>query len=56
MFVAAGSLCDLIEAGEMSEGQMARVCRESLAALRYLHAQNKIHRDVKSGACTRHVS
>ncbi|CAG9309994.1 unnamed protein product [Blepharisma stoltei] len=34
--------------GMMTERQMAYICKEILLALRWLHKQNRIHRDIKS--------
>lgn len=33
---------------KMTEGHIALVCRDTLAALAYVHAQHRIHRDIKS--------
>lgn len=33
---------------EMTEPQIAYVCRETLRALNYVHSQNRVHRDIKS--------
>lgn len=43
-----GTLTDIIEECEFSEGQTAAVCRETLLALADLHARGIIHRDIKS--------
>mmetsp|Transcript_4412 Transcript_4412/g.4226 ORF Transcript_4412/g.4226 Transcript_4412/m.4226 type:complete len:84 (+) Transcript_4412:326-577(+) len=34
--------------GMMTERQMGYICKEILLALRWLHKQNRIHRDIKS--------
>jgi serine/threonine protein kinase len=47
----AGSLTDLISLNPerpMSETQIARVLREVLQALDFLHTHNRVHRDIKS--------
>lgn len=43
-----GTLTDIIEECEFSEGQTAAVCRETLLALENLHSRGIIHRDIKS--------
>jgi len=49
-YLEAGSLLDLIkESGPLSEPFVAYIMRELLSALAYLHAERKIHRDVKAG-------
>ncbi|XP_013871355.1 mitogen-activated protein kinase kinase kinase kinase 5 isoform X4 [Austrofundulus limnaeus] len=47
-FCGGGSLQDIYHVtGPLSEPQIAYVCREMLQGLDYLHAQKKIHRDIK---------
>ncbi|KAM9853604.1 mitogen-activated protein kinase kinase kinase kinase 5 [Aulostomus maculatus] len=47
-FCGGGSLQDLyMVTGPLSEPQIAFICREMLQGLDYLHAQKKIHRDIK---------
>ncbi|XP_007552530.1 PREDICTED: mitogen-activated protein kinase kinase kinase kinase 1 isoform X1 [Poecilia mexicana] len=47
-FCGGGSLQDIYHVtGSLSEPQIAYVCREMLQGLDYLHAQKKIHRDIK---------
>ncbi|XP_029025986.1 mitogen-activated protein kinase kinase kinase kinase 5-like isoform X2 [Betta splendens] len=47
-FCGGGSLQDVYHVtGSLSEAQIAYVCREMLQGLDYLHAQKKIHRDIK---------
>ncbi|KAM8769270.1 mitogen-activated protein kinase kinase kinase kinase 5 isoform 1-T1 [Acanthopagrus schlegelii] len=47
-FCGGGSLQDIYHVtGPLSEPQIAYTCREMLQGLDYLHAQKKIHRDIK---------
>ncbi|XP_011480565.1 mitogen-activated protein kinase kinase kinase kinase 5 isoform X1 [Oryzias latipes] len=47
-FCGGGSLQDIYHVtGPLSELQIAYICREMLQGLDYLHAQKKIHRDIK---------
>ncbi|XP_077422140.1 mitogen-activated protein kinase kinase kinase kinase 5 isoform X2 [Vanacampus margaritifer] len=47
-FCGGGSLLDIYSAtGPLSEAQIAYVCREMLQGVDYLHAQRKMHRDIK---------
>ncbi|XP_077396806.1 mitogen-activated protein kinase kinase kinase kinase 5 isoform X2 [Festucalex cinctus] len=47
-FCGGGSLQDIYSAtGPLSEAQIAYVCREMLQGVDYLHAQRKMHRDIK---------
>ncbi|XP_056297585.1 mitogen-activated protein kinase kinase kinase kinase 5-like [Pseudoliparis swirei] len=47
-FCGGGSLQDIYQVtGPLSEPQIAYICREMLQGLDYLHAQKKIHRDIK---------
>jgi serine/threonine-protein kinase 24/25/MST4 len=49
-YLEAGSLLEIIkEKGPLQEPFVAYVMRELLSALAYLHAERKIHRDVKAG-------
>eukprot|EP01033_Poteriospumella_lacustris_P016569 gene16570-11853_t len=49
-YLEAGSLLDIIKKfGPLQEDAIQYIMRELLMALNYLHAQRKIHRDVKAG-------
>mmetsp|Transcript_35556 Transcript_35556/g.48582 ORF Transcript_35556/g.48582 Transcript_35556/m.48582 type:complete len:517 (+) Transcript_35556:56-1606(+) len=50
-FMGGGCLTEILEqfkSIQMAEEQIARVCRETLAALCYIHSRHRIHRDIKS--------
>jgi len=50
-FMGAGCLTDILEQYgpiQMTENQISRVCNETIKALQYVHAQHRIHRDIKS--------
>ncbi|KAK2750134.1 putative protein serine/threonine kinase [Myotisia sp. PD_48] len=47
-FCSGGSCSDLMRAGRISEEYIMIILRELLLGLDYLHADNKLHRDVKA--------
>ncbi|KAK9467068.1 kinase-like domain-containing protein [Lipomyces arxii] len=47
-FCGGGSCADLLKAGVISEDYIAIIMREVLKGLDYLHAEKKIHRDIKA--------
>jgi serine/threonine-protein kinase 24/25/MST4 len=46
-FCSGGSCGDLMKAGLISEEYISIIIRELLMGLEYLHADNKLHRDIK---------
>lgn len=46
-FCSGGSCADLMKPGLMSESEIAVILKELLMGLEYLHADNKLHRDIK---------
>ncbi|XP_054373951.1 uncharacterized protein LOC129047033 [Molothrus ater] len=47
-YMDGGSLADVVSLRRMAVGHMATVCRECLQGLAFLHADQVIHRDIKS--------
>ena len=50
-YCGGGGVLDIMKAMKitLTEDQIGVVCRETLRALTYVHAQNLIHRDIKAG-------
>jgi serine/threonine protein kinase len=47
-FISGGKLTDLLYKTTFNEPQIAAVLKETLQALKYLHENDLIHRDIKS--------
>jgi len=47
-FLEGGKLTDLLMNTQLTEPEIACICKENLQALKYLHDNNRIHRDIKS--------
>ncbi|XP_039570611.1 serine/threonine-protein kinase PAK 1-like [Passer montanus] len=47
-YMDGGSLADVVTVRRMAVGHIATVCRECLQGLAFLHANQVIHRDIKS--------
>jgi serine/threonine protein kinase len=51
-YMDGGCLTDVLEQYndrvQLTEGQIARICLETLNALQYIHSKHRIHRDIKS--------
>jgi serine/threonine protein kinase len=50
-YVPGGSLTTILMYARFNEAQIAYVCREALGSLAFLHSENRVHRDIKSGTC-----
>ena len=46
-YVGGGSALDLLKPGPIAEEFIAIILREILKGLEYLHAEKKLHRDIK---------
>lgn len=47
-FMGGGKLTDMLFSTAMTEPLIAYICRELLKGLKYLHDENRLHRDIKS--------
>ncbi|EON96666.1 putative serine threonine-protein kinase protein [Phaeoacremonium minimum UCRPA7] len=47
-YLGGGSCLDLLKPANFAEGHISIICRELLRGLEYLHAEGKIHRDIKA--------
>lgn len=50
-YLEGGKLTDLLLTTQLTEREIASICREVLQALAYLHKHTRIHRDIKSDVC-----
>jgi len=50
-YVGGGSALDLLKPGPIDEEHIAIILREILKGLDYLHAEKKLHRDIKGIVC-----
>jgi len=48
-YLGGGSALDLMKTGPFEENFIAIILREILRGLDYLHAEGKLHRDIKGG-------
>jgi len=51
-YVGGGSALDLLKPGPIAEDFIAIILREILKGLDYLHAEKKLHRDIKGKAAS----
>lgn len=50
-FCSGGSCSDLMKPGKIAEDYITIIVRELLMGLEYLHADKKLHRDIKGTPC-----
>ena len=47
-YIDGVDLTQVLTANDLTEPQIALICRETLSSLEHLHSKNVVHRDIKS--------